>query len=339
MEIRPPKVEDRSVLTSKSAINLMQNAGLIIACSMFIVNIFLSKSMQDIWGFINTQQVQIHMMVLMVSTTVPWNVYQFNALIGQFAQKDVYPTDEIYGVLNLTESESEFDHFEDLGYEGANYLFLSGSLLINVLLALLFYFCNHTQKYFARKLYRFEIVRQHAKQNESSRILDSIIELFKSGFMETLICVVLSLRGIWAQDLNQTGADNFTIVFVMISLISLAGLVLAITKELIENRKEFGKSQIVELRWTSNDLSQKSVGSVGFDLFFLVRRILFVMILVNLQDYLGLQLACHLTQTLVYITYILHFQPYKDHWQNVMAVLNDSSVMLTSYTLIMLCSD
>ena len=57
MYIRPPKVEDSSVLTNENAINLMQNVGLIIACSMFIVNIFLSKSLQDIWGFINTQQV------------------------------------------------------------------------------------------------------------------------------------------------------------------------------------------------------------------------------------------------------------------------------------------
>jgi hypothetical protein len=75
----------------------------------------------------------------------------------------MYPTDEIYGLLNLTESETEFNHFEDLGYEGANYLFLSGSLLINILLAFLFYFCNHTSKYFSRKLYRFEMVRQYAK--------------------------------------------------------------------------------------------------------------------------------------------------------------------------------
>ena len=57
MDIRAPKVEDSSVLTNDNAINLMQNVGLIIASSMFIVNIFLSKSLQDIWGFINTQQV------------------------------------------------------------------------------------------------------------------------------------------------------------------------------------------------------------------------------------------------------------------------------------------
>ena len=78
------------------------------------------------------------MMLLACSSTAPSNITSYNENLSNFAQSDMYPTDEIYGaIFNFTESESPIDQFEDLGYEGANYLSLTGSLLINLMLLIL----------------------------------------------------------------------------------------------------------------------------------------------------------------------------------------------------------
>ena len=51
----------------------------------------------------------------------------------------MYPTDIIYGeTFNFTSTDSPIEHFEELGYEGANFVELSGSLLINILIAVVF---------------------------------------------------------------------------------------------------------------------------------------------------------------------------------------------------------
>ena len=49
----------------------------------------------------------------------------------------MYPTDVIYGwFFDFSDSISPVDQFEDLGYEGANFMDLTGSLLINLGLTL-----------------------------------------------------------------------------------------------------------------------------------------------------------------------------------------------------------
>ena len=50
----------------------------------------------------------------------------------------MYPTDEIYPLFfDFSESESVNEQFEDLGYEGANFVELTGSLLINIIFIIL----------------------------------------------------------------------------------------------------------------------------------------------------------------------------------------------------------
>ena len=52
----------------------------------------------------------------------------------------MYPTDEIYeGTFNFTEKPSPIEHFEILGYEGANFITMTGSVFINILLPLVTY--------------------------------------------------------------------------------------------------------------------------------------------------------------------------------------------------------
>ena len=61
----------------------------------------------------------------------------FNEQLSTMNQNDMYPTDIIFGYFfNFTEKESPIEHFEVLGYEGANFVPLTGSAFINVAIAI-----------------------------------------------------------------------------------------------------------------------------------------------------------------------------------------------------------
>ena len=82
----------------------------------------------------------------------------------------MYPTDTIYGYLNITESDSPIEQFEDLGYEGANFINLTGSLIINILVGLLAGVLISVALFFAKKLYMYEFVRKNALILKTSNI-------------------------------------------------------------------------------------------------------------------------------------------------------------------------
>ena len=48
-----------------------------------------------------------------------------------------------------------------------------------------------------------------------------------------------------------------------------------------------------------------------FQFIFMVRRIIFVLIIVMLKDFSGLQLVLNTVLTLAYIMYLAHFKPYQ----------------------------
>ena len=52
----------------------------------------------------------------------------------------MYPTDEIYeAVFNFEDEDSPYEQFEFLGYEGAVFINISGSIIINLLLPISFW--------------------------------------------------------------------------------------------------------------------------------------------------------------------------------------------------------
>ena len=72
--------------------------------------------------------------------TNPSNIYTFNSLLADLTSKDQYPTDEMYAaILNFTSKDPPIEHMETLGYEGGNFVTMTGSLIINILVPILTY--------------------------------------------------------------------------------------------------------------------------------------------------------------------------------------------------------
>jgi hypothetical protein len=68
----------------------------------------------------------------------------------------MYPTDIIYPLLfNFTEKDSPIEHFEVLGYEGGNFIPITGSAFINIILAVLVAIAVNLAQKVCVKLYKF----------------------------------------------------------------------------------------------------------------------------------------------------------------------------------------
>ena len=105
----------------------------------------------------------------------------------------MYPTDEIYEkIFNFTSSDSPIEQLEDLGYEGANYMLLTGSLLINLILIILVAFKQYTCLFCAKKLYRYERMRNYGIKYQRSNNFETLMDVFLSGYLETFICLMLT---------------------------------------------------------------------------------------------------------------------------------------------------
>ena len=106
---------------------------------------------------LNTQAITLHMMLFRASQTIPGNMVTFNKQLSNMNQNDMYPTDTIFPLFfNFTEKDSPIEHFEVLGYEGGNFVSLTGSAFINIGLAVLSAIMVHFVQFICRKLYKYK---------------------------------------------------------------------------------------------------------------------------------------------------------------------------------------
>ena len=73
----------------------------------------------------------------------------------------MYPTDEIYGqIFNFTSKPTAIEHFEILGYDGSNFVTMTGSVLINILIPIITYLMNSVILKLTYKFKRYKCSRQ-----------------------------------------------------------------------------------------------------------------------------------------------------------------------------------
>ena len=78
-------VEDDNPLVDEDVLKTIQLIVLVIMIGVLLLNILMSKSIQDVWALLSAQQITIHMILLTVSTTVPSNIFKYNSIISESA--------------------------------------------------------------------------------------------------------------------------------------------------------------------------------------------------------------------------------------------------------------
>ena len=100
-------------------------------------------------------------MLFACQKTNPGNVYKFNGNLSLLNQKDMYPTDEIFEELfDFSETSSPIEHFETLGYEGSNFIEMTGSVLINISLAITTALILRIVNFLAIKCVKYRFMRK-----------------------------------------------------------------------------------------------------------------------------------------------------------------------------------
>ena len=128
-------------------------------------------------------------------------------------------------MFNFTEKDSAIEYFEILGYQGANFITMTGSVLINILIPLVTY----ALQYILLKLtYRFKEVscmRKLGGRIQQISISSAIIPLFIAGYLEIMFCVILALKGLTSADFDgENKSDLFAAIFLIVCSLILANL-------------------------------------------------------------------------------------------------------------------
>lgn len=165
------------------------------------LNIFLQKSIQDVWGMINTQQLIVHLG--MVDVPVTGDALKFLEFMGELTQKDMYPTDKIYPQLfSFSETKSYNFRFQYIGYEGINFIELSGSALINISVGIQYALLSVSMIMACKALFKYSIFRMIAVKLSNQSSLAAILRIYLTTYLEFMISGL-----IWA--VGNSSAKNY----------------------------------------------------------------------------------------------------------------------------------
>lgn len=138
----------------------------------------------------------------------------------------MYPTDLIYPVVfNFTDTDSPIEHFEDLGYEGSNFVDLSGSLLINILITIVGSVSVKLVEKLCIYFYKHRRARMIGSRIQNENFLTAIVIAYMQGFLELSICIVVSnlerKDGLYK---SKIFSDIFSALFSLLSILILCML-------------------------------------------------------------------------------------------------------------------
>lgn len=111
-----------------------------VMASNFVINVFISASLNQLWSMINTQQLFVMMPLFQVE--LPANAGLFFKAVMQIAAFDFYEFgDVVHSVFQVDPTEPIDSNFEAIGFESQYLLVNMGSLFIGYFLYAISLFC------------------------------------------------------------------------------------------------------------------------------------------------------------------------------------------------------
>jgi hypothetical protein len=148
---------------------------------------------------------------------------------------------------------------------------------------------------------------------------------------------VIGIQGHLTQEILQNGSDKFSIVFMYTTLTILVLMPFSMALFIYRNRNDLNNPDFVKkYGFIFADLSTKTPEQAIFHLIYMIRRIIFVLITIFMNNLCFFQIIAHTVLTIVYTSYMLKKRPFKDNETNKIHVFNEISLLLTTYVLITL---
>ena len=156
--------------------------------------------------------------------------------------------------------------------------------------------------------------------------------IFIEGYLEILISACLMYMGMDQIYIDSNRSDQICL-FVLCATTGI--LLFAPVYMLIKIRKHFDELDSPKIQHQYGlfytDLSTETIYKAVFNVIFITRRIIFVVILMSLSTVPNIQLLVFMNFTTIYIIYIAQHNPYEERSQNHFEVFNEVCVMINCY--------
>lgn len=219
-----------------------------IVASNFVLNIFITASLNLLWSMINTQQLIVMMPMFQIQMTS--NVSIFFRNIMAIAAFDFFDIDEyVHDSFDIKPTEAVDVKFQLIGFESHYFIVNVGTIFVFYLIYLL----NLTVIYPLVRVCHQKARRcKTFKQKFRNKVMwSSLITLIDESYMILIVCLLINCRFLSTESAGLTVMSSLCIAFVCFSVI----LPLAIMTHISCN---FAK--------LSNDKVRRQFGQIYFDL-------------------------------------------------------------------------
>ena len=145
--------------------------------SSLSAQIVVQGSLQTLWGLVNSQVI-LNILAL-IQTPMPATSMIIIEVTASLNSKDMYPTETMYeNIGNFTEYGTISKWHEKLGYDISNFLPLTGSLSINIVILVLTWLLMLMLIYITLLCRRFQLMRKIGVKLENQNIIMATMRLF-----------------------------------------------------------------------------------------------------------------------------------------------------------------
>lgn len=280
-------IED-SAQSVQDAINAMIS-------SSFFAAIFLQATIEQLYGAIRA--IQLIMTCSILNIKYPGIVQVYYASLVTIGGMDILGGEQISSdYLTLRREDPFSDTIERFGYDNTNYLMISGSIPLLIVIFLTYDFFAMFFHLYAIKNYKRSFWRKTGTSlDKRRRSYSNIMTLFIEGYIDIVMSCLMGISGfVRSEDfytpsvLFENFDESLNTIFTVVSCVIVA-IIPILTISLLFRNKNYLESDNFRSNYAVLFEELKPNLSAGFyKVFNLVRRALAVVILLFLDDYPGL---------------------------------------------------
>ena len=272
--------------------------------SNFAINILLAGSLNQVWGMLNNLQLVLHSPLINVQ--FPANAFLVFDVMISVATFDLLPTDLILPELftNLPEDDPFTDKFDRLGI-GSRFLVMNmGTMLLIFMFYIILYFIYPCVRFFRHDI---KCCKKTAKKLKPMLFWNHSILFLLEGYLDILIAAFINLVFLRNGEFDWSSwsvvVTNFLCIFL---LLCCAFLFIFTTVYLWPRFGKLNKSKFKDRFLPIYEMINLRHGkwTMLWPVFFMLRRILFVVAICFLIEYAVIQILFFLVPTLFVLVII-----------------------------------
>eukprot|EP00347_Sterkiella_histriomuscorum_P013197 403365639 len=297
----PPQLDDEDIMDQTSQVTAVVLESVLYGSAG--LSVLFGTSIQMVWGLVNTLQLITHTPLFNIPYTSEIMIL-FKAVITVTTFDPFNSSDYLKIIFNLQDVDSYEPYnyrFEFLEYSSSNFVYLIGPpffFLLTYFAMMIFHFLLKQFSYFRKK--------QFVKKLSSFLYYNYFLRFFIELALEAGLSIIINFDMIRIDIFGEVVSLMFSIFFMIILLLLAFGLPFYLNN----NYQDLEATQFVE---KYEDivcvLNIQRKSCILYHSIFIIRRILYILIVFGLQEYLTLQIFGFIYCNLFYLIYLIYFNP------------------------------